>query len=49
MEKSPKLFAKTWGENIVASAGTGIINFIVILTIIVICLPLFVFGEIGAA
>ena len=49
MEKSPKLFAKTWGENIVASAGTGIINFLVILTIIVVCLPLFIFGEIGAA
>ena len=49
MEKSPKLFAKTWGENIVASVGTGIINFIVILTIIVVCLPLFIFGEIGAA
>ena len=49
MEKSPKLFDETWGENIVASVGTGIINFIVILTIIVVCLPLFVFGEIGAA
>ena len=49
MEKSPKLFDETWGENIVASVGTGIINFIVILTIIVVCLPLFIFGEIGAA
>ena len=49
MKKGPKLFDETWGENIVASVGTGIINFIVILTIIVICLPLFVFGEIGAA
>lgn len=49
MKKGPKLFDETWGENIVASVGTGIINFIVILTIIVVCLPLFVFGEIGAA
>ena len=49
MGKSPELFERTWGENIVASAGTGIINFIVILTIIVVCLPLFIFGEIGAA
>ena len=49
MEKSPKLFSETWGENIVASAATGIINFLVILTIIVVCLPLFIFGEIGAA
>jgi hypothetical protein len=49
MKKSPKLFDETWGENIVASVGTGIINFIVILAIIVVCLPLFVFGEIGAA
>ena len=49
MKKSPKLFDETWGENIVASVGTGIINFIVILTIIVVCLPLFIFGEIGAA
>jgi hypothetical protein len=49
MKKGPKLFEETWGENIVASVGTGIINFIVILTIIVVCLPLFIFGEIGAA
>ena len=49
MKKGPKLFEETWGENVVASVGTGIINFIVILTIIVVCLPLFVFGEIGAA
>jgi len=49
MGKSPELFERTWGENIVASAGTGIINFIVILTIIIVCLPLFIFGEIGAA
>jgi hypothetical protein len=49
MKKGPKLFEETWGENVVASVGTGIINFIVILTIIVVCLPLFIFGEIGAA
>lgn len=49
MEESPGLFTKTWGENIVASAGTGVINFLVILLIVIICLPLFVFGEIGVA
>ena len=49
MKESPELFRRTWGENIVASAGTGIINFFVILVIIIICLPLLIFGEIGAA
>jgi len=49
MKKSPELFQKTWGENIAASVGTGIINFFVILLIVVICLPLLIFGEIGAA
>jgi hypothetical protein len=49
MKESPELFAKTWGENIVASMGTGIINFLVILFIIIICLPLLLLGEIGLA
>lgn len=41
MSKSPDLFGKTWGEDIVSSAGTGIINFLVCLLIVVICMPLF--------
>jgi len=41
MSKSPDLFRKTWGEEIVSSAGTGIINFLVCLLIVVICMPLF--------
>jgi len=41
MSKSPELFGKTWGEDIVSSAGTGIINFLVCLLIVVICMPLF--------
>ena len=49
MKESPDLFQKTWGENIVASMGTGIINFLVILFIIIICLPLLLLGEIGVA
>ena len=47
MSKSPELFGNTWGEDIVSSAGTGIINFLVCLTIVLICLPLFALGEIG--
>ena len=31
----------------VSTVGTGIINFLVCLLIVVICLPLFVLGEIG--
>ena len=49
LKESPELFQKTWGENIVASMGTGIINFLVILFIIIICLPLLLLGEIGVA
>ena len=49
MKESPDLFQKTWGENIVASMGTGIINFLVILFIIIICLPLLLLGELGLA
>jgi hypothetical protein len=47
MSKSPKLFEQTWGEDVVSTVGTGIINFLVCLLIVLICLPLFVLGEIG--
>ena len=47
MSKSPELFKQTWGEGVVSTTGTGIINFLVILLIVIICLPLFALGEIG--
>ena len=47
MSKSPELFEQTWGEDVVSTVGTGIINFLVCLLIVVICLPLLLLGEIG--
>ena len=47
MSKSPKLFVQTWGEDVVSTTGTGIINFLVCLLIVVICLPLLLFEVIG--
>ena len=47
MSKSPELFKQTWGEDVVSTTGTGIINILVCLLIVVICLPLFALGEIG--
>jgi|TARA_B100001094_G_scaffold227640_1_gene222147 hypothetical protein len=47
LSKSPELFEQTWGEDVVSTVGTGIINFLVCLLIVVISLPLFLFGEIG--
>ena len=47
MSKSPELFKQAWGEGVVSTTGTGIINFLVILMIVIICLPLFALGEIG--
>ena len=47
MSKSPELFGKTWGEDVVSTTGTGIINVLVCLLIVVICLPLSVLlGEV---
>ena len=40
MSKSPELFGKTWGEDVVSTTGTGIINVLVCLLIVVIGLPL---------
>ena len=40
MSKSPELFVQTWGEDVVSTTGTGIINFLVCLLIVVIGLPL---------
>ena len=47
MSKSPELFKQTWGEDVVSTTGTGIINILVCLLIVAICLPLFALGEIG--
>ena len=47
MSKSPELFKQTWGEDVVSTTGTGIINLLVCLLIVVICLPLLTLGEIG--
>ena len=47
MSKSPELFLQTWGEDVVSTVGTGIINFLVCLLIVVICLPLLLFEVIG--
>ena len=47
MSKSPELFEQTWGEDVVSTTGTGIINFFVCLLIVVICLPLLLFEVIG--
>jgi len=43
MSKSPELFEQTWGEDVVSTVGTGIINLLVCLLIVVICLPLSVY------
>ena len=40
MSKSEQLFEHTWGEDVVSTTGTGIINVLVCLLIVVIGLPL---------
>ena len=47
MSKSPELFKQTWGEDVVATSGTGVINILVIVLIVIICVPLFALGELG--
>ena len=47
MRRSPELFERTWGEDVVSTAGTGIVNFLVILLVVLICMPLFALGELG--
>ena len=47
MSKSPELFKQTWGEDVVSTTGTGIINFLVCLLIVIICMPLLLFEVIG--
>ncbi len=47
MSKSPELFIQTWGEDVIATTGTGVINIGVIVLIVIICVPLFALGELG--
>ena len=48
MRRSPELFEKTWGEDVVSMGGTGIVNFLVILLVVLICMPLIAQeGELG--
>jgi hypothetical protein len=47
MKESPELFEKTWGEDVGMSATTGILNFLVILLVVLLCLPFMLFGQIG--
>jgi hypothetical protein len=45
--RSTQLFQKTWGENLGAACGAGIINFFVILVVLLIALPLISIGFVG--
>jgi len=47
MKRSPELFKQTWGEDVVATTGTGVINILVIVLIVITCVPLFALGELG--
>ena len=47
MRRSPELFKQTWGEDVVSTGGTGIVNFLVIMLVVLICMPLFALGELG--
>lgn len=40
MRRSPELFKQTWGEDIVSTGGTGVVNFLVIMLVVLICMPL---------
>ncbi|MBD28944.1 MAG: hypothetical protein CMO38_07500 [Verrucomicrobiaceae bacterium] len=47
LQSSPKLFSDTWGENIGATGGVGVIQFLSTLLCISICIPLFFLGDYG--
>ena len=47
MRRSPELFKQTWGEDVISTGGTGIVNFLVIMLVVLICMPLFALGELG--
>ncbi|MBJ17497.1 MAG: hypothetical protein CMB66_04550 [Euryarchaeota archaeon] len=45
--ESPKLFKETWGEDVATHVGTGLLQLLVILLIVLICFPLIYFGNVG--
>ncbi len=45
MKQSPNMFKETWGEEVGSHIGTGLLQMIVILFLIVIFLPLWFLGE----
>jgi hypothetical protein len=45
MKQSPNMFKETWGEEVGSHIGTGLLQMIVILFLIVIFLPLWYLGE----
>jgi hypothetical protein len=47
MKESPKLFKETWGEDVGSHIGTGILQGIVILLLVLIALPLMFLGQAG--
>ncbi|HJM12869.1 MAG TPA: DUF6159 family protein [Candidatus Thalassarchaeaceae archaeon] len=48
MSESPRLFKKTWGEDVTTHIGTGLLMSLVILLLFVIFMPLMMLGEVGA-
>ena len=47
MKTSPNLFKSTWGENVGATGGIGIIQFFTSMLVVLVCFPLFFLGEYG--
>ena len=48
MSESPRLFKKTWGEDVASHVGTGLLMTLVIILLFVIFMPLMMLGEVGA-
>ena len=48
MSRSPKMFKKTWGEDVSSHVGTGLLMTIVILLIFAICVPFMMINDAGA-
>ena len=48
MKRSPGLFKETWGEDVGSHIGTGLLQFLVIIVLCLLIIPLFFLGEFGA-
>jgi len=48
MSEGPRLFKKTWGEDVTSHIGTGLLMTLVIILLFVIFMPLMMLGEVGA-